>query len=69
MGNLRGGEAAWTSLYENVLVQGNGTETVDLALLVMDDYNTTYPNASLSNGPGTSGRFQATATGPTPWTR
>ncbi|EJK65538.1 hypothetical protein THAOC_13587 [Thalassiosira oceanica] len=45
MGNLRGGEEAWKSLYKNVLDQ-NGT-SVDLALMIMDDYNSTYPNSSL----------------------
>lgn len=44
MGNLRGGEDAWASLYSNVLVQDAGV--ADLALIVQDNF-TTYPNASL----------------------
>ncbi|KAL7539681.1 hypothetical protein ACHAXR_010778 [Thalassiosira sp. AJA248-18] len=44
MGNLRGGEQAWESLYENVLPQESGM--ADLALIVMDDFSS-YPNATL----------------------
>lgn len=42
MGNLRGGEDAWTTLYSHVLLPNDA----DLALLVMDDL-TQYPNSSL----------------------
>mmetsp|Transcript_31333 Transcript_31333/g.66686 ORF Transcript_31333/g.66686 Transcript_31333/m.66686 type:complete len:326 (-) Transcript_31333:471-1448(-) len=46
MGNLRGGEKAWETLYANVLPQDSGS--ADLALIVQDNF-TNYPNASLLN--------------------
>jgi len=58
MGNLRGGEKAWETLYENVL----DVNSADLALIIGDSQewspNTPYPNSTLLRRAKYNWRFE-----------